>query len=106
MNFKDQLQKDQAAILTTQEFANLMTVDGIETNGIWDDVTRTAPAFYGQQMDTWGVNTVERLLFVSERDVPCPVPGQDMTINGLVWTVRDAQDNCGLLRLTLFRNED
>lgn len=106
MNLHEQMQNDLAVFLNPDEFGESLTIDGIVTVGVWDDVVQTAPDFHGADMDTWGVNTVERLLFVPENDVSCPTSGQQMAINGIHWLVQNARSEHGMLKLTLYRNED
>lgn len=106
MNLHEQMQNDVAVFLNPDGFGEHMTVDGIATVGVWDDVMQTAPVFHGANMDTWGVNTVERLLYIPESDVPCPTSGQQLTINGICWLVQNARPEHGMLNLTLYRNED
>jgi hypothetical protein len=58
-------------------------------------------------MDIMGVNTVERLLFLLPDDPkwPCPVSDQELEVDGVIWTVRDARPESGILKLTVYRNE-
>ena len=84
------------AFLNPAEFGVPMNVDGLDTVGIWDD-----------DVETWGVHQLRRTLHVpsaGEGAVPLPRPRQDMRIDGTLWTVDDAVDLHGLIRINLYRN--
>lgn len=106
---KDVLLAEAPLFLNPQEFGEEITVDGIPALGVWDEQVQPASQFFGASMDVMGVNTVERLLFVmpldKEEPVPLPVPDQELDIGGQFWMVRDAKDEAGILKLTLYRNE-
>jgi len=93
--------------LSPKEFGEKMTVDGRRMLGCWDEITQPAPRFYGAGLDIMGVNTVERLLFLLPGDPnwPCPVSDQELVVDGVKWTVRDARPESGIFKLVVYRNE-
>ena len=95
------------AFLNPDEFGVPMNVDGLDTVGIWDDAVAPAEGHYESNVETWGVHQLRRTLHVpstGEGAVPLPRPRQDMRIDGTLWTVDDAVDLHGLIRVNLYRN--
>lgn len=95
------------AFLNPDEFGVPMNVDGLDTVGIWDDAVAPAEGHYESNVETWGVHQLRRALHVpstGEGAVPLPRPRQDMRIDGTLWTVDDAVDQHGLIRINLYRN--
>ena len=113
MNLKEQIAKEAALFLNPKEFGESITVNGLEMLGCWDEKIQPSPEFSriasGSRgvLETRGVNTVERCLFLlsNDPDWPCPVSGQELEIDGDTWTVRDARPECGIFQLTVYRNE-
>ncbi len=106
MTLKEQMAKEAAIFLNPAEFGEELTVDGLPMLGFWDEEVQPAAKFFGASMDIVGVNTVERLLFLlPEADWPCPVAGQELEVDGVFWTVRDARPEGGIFKLTVYRNE-
>ena len=107
MTLKEQMLKEAILFLDPREFGEELMVDGRPMLGCWDEETQPAPRFFGATMDVIGVNTVERLLFLLPGDSawPCPVSDQELEVDGVIWTVRDARPESGILKLTVYRNE-
>lgn len=107
MTLKEQMVKEAVIFLNPDEFGEEMTVDGHSMLGFWDEETQPAPRFFGATMDVMGVNTVERLLFLLPPDPgwPGPVSDQELDIDGVLWAVRDARPENGIIKLTVYRNE-
>ena len=98
--------REAATFLDPAEFGEELTVDGLRMLGCWDEEIQPAPRFFGATMDVMGVNTVERLLFLlPPAGWPCPVSDQELEVDGVIWTVRDARPESGILKLTVYRNE-
>lgn len=98
--------REAVIFLDPNEFGEELTVDGLPMLGCWDEEIQPAPKFFGATMDVIGVNTVERLLFMLPPvGWPCPVPDQEIEVDGAIWTVRDARPESGILKLTVYRNE-
>lgn len=106
---KEQMELDNAAFLNPKEFGEAILVDGLPCHGQWDEEYMPVQQFFGASMEVLGVHTVERLLFVMPSQpgalFPLPVPDQMLDIDGVLWTVRDAVPECGITKLTLYRNE-
>lgn len=107
MSLKDQMAAEASIFLDPNEFGEELMVDGQPMLGCWDEEIQPAPRFFGATMDVMGVNTVERLLFLLPQspDWPCPVPDQEIEVDGSLWNVRDARPESGLFKLIVYRNE-
>ncbi len=93
--------------LNPAEFGGAMSVDGLETVGIWDDGVDPAESHYDDDVDTWGVNQVRRTLYLpsgGDDGIPLPSPRQELDIDGVLWTVADADDQHGVVKIALYRN--
>lgn len=107
---KEQIALDNAVFLNPKEFGEEILVDGLPCYGQWDEEYMPVQQFFGSTtIDVIGVHTVERLLFVMPEQqgapFPLPVPDQMLDIDNVLWTVRDAVPECGITKLTLYRNE-
>lgn len=107
MTLKEQMLKEAAIFLNPKEFGEELTVDGRPMLGCWDEEVQPAPKFFGAALDVIGVNTVERLLFLlpESPDWACPVSDQELEVDGVIWTVRDARPESGIFKLTVYHNE-
>lgn len=95
------------AFLNPAEFGTPMNVDGLDTIGIWDDAIEPAEGRYDDSVDTWGVSQTRRTLFLpssSDGGIALPSPRQELNIDGVFWTVDDAADLHGMIRINLYRN--
>lgn len=105
MNFKEILAFDaEHVFLNPSEFAETMVVDGEKISAMWGQESVPAPDELGATVDAWGVNTESAVLLVAEASLPLPVPGQNITVDGKVWSVNKASPQNGILRLELYRN--
>jgi hypothetical protein len=107
---KDQMSRDRFTFLNPKEFGEEMLVDGEACLGSWDkEEEQPVKQFFGQGWDNAiGVFTVERVLYLMRTDgaiMETPVPQQELDIDGKIWTVRDAEPESGIVKLTLYRNE-
>lgn len=108
---KEQIARDNRAFLSPSEFGDEMMVDGVPCLGCWDldEVQQPVQGYFGASMeDVLGVFTVERLLFVMRADggpMETPVPEQELDVDGIRWTVRDARPERGILEINLYRNQ-
>lgn len=110
MNLKEVMRREALTVfMNPKEFGEEMLVDDLPCYGQWDEEYMPVQQFFGASMDVMGVNTLERLLFVMPRSLedslPLPVPDQVLEIDGILWTVRDAVPEAGIIKLTLYRNE-
>ena len=95
------------AFLNPAEFGTPMNVDGLDTIGIWDDAIEPAEGRDDDSVDTWGVSQTRRTLFLpssSDGGIALPSPRQELNIDGVFWTVDDAADLHGMIRINLYRN--
>ena len=97
----------RSLFLNPMEFARPMSVDGVETVGIWDDAIEPAEGRYDDFVDSWGVSLTRRTLFLpsgGDGGIALPSPRQELNIDGVLWTVDDAADLHGMIRVNLYRN--
>lgn len=106
--FDDALAFDvRSLFLNPREFAQTMLVDGVEAIGIWDDAVEPADGRYDDNVETWGVSQTRRTLFLpsgGDGGIALPSPRQELNIDGVLWTVDDAADLHGMIRVNLYRN--
>ncbi len=115
MNLKEQIIADTAVFLNQAEFADAVTIDGVETLGLWDD---TAEHLQGRIQDniydanTYGVLSVTRTLLVYSAKhshkhmlgIATPDVGQHVCIDDEHWEVMPGtHESLGVLKLVLRR---
>lgn len=107
MTLQEQIVRDAAAVfLNASEFAERITIDGIEDIPALCDWS-VAPGGenpWGSTDGPWGVNTVHAVISIEAGIFPCPEPGQVLVVNGRRWTVQHAEADQGILDIKLMRN--
>ena len=107
MNLKAVIHNEAASVfLNPDEFAEYISLDDVpETPALCDwSVTPGGEHLYGSTGDPLGVNTVQAVVTLGEGVIPKPEPGQELTVNGQYWIVREASCASGLMTLKLFRH--
>ena len=105
MSVKEALAHDAEHIfMNPDEFADLLTINGRPVPALWDDALR--PRGEGSQTAPtgWGVVAHTAALLVRAQDFPSPLPGEEIVVQGVRWTVAKAHPQNGVLRLELERN--
>jgi hypothetical protein len=107
---KEQIALDRFVFLNPEEFGEEISIDGVPCLGSWDEkAEQPVRQYFGAGMeDVMGVFTRERVLFFMRADggsLRTPVPGQELNVDGIRWTVRDAKREAGIIELNLYRNE-
>ena len=105
MDFKATLaQEAEQVFLNVGEFGVSMLIDGKPCIGLWGEESKSAPDVYDNTVSAWGLNAESAVLYIPEGFMALPMPNQDLKINDLLWTVKNAQPQQGLVRLELIRN--
>jgi hypothetical protein len=107
IRFEAMLQRDARAVfLNTAEFARQLEVDGRAVRAMWDDSMRSGMVGSSGGLDEsmYGVNVERRVLLALAADMPKPVPGQELEIDGNFWIVGPVADQHGVLSISLSRN--
>lgn len=104
---KGQMQLDAVAFLNSDEFGEVIFVDGLECHGIWDEDVQPTKHF-ASNTDIMGVMTISQVLMVMPKDPEAilllPVPDQVLNIDDVFWTVQDSFYEAGIFELTIYRN--
>ncbi len=117
MIFKEQLQADAMTFLNPEEFGEPLNIDGVQTCGLWDDisVTLTGDVITGiDSVNNFGLLALQRVLYViSENNINIPNDYQGIStphvdqrlcINNEYWQVMSGtQESLGILKLVLQR---
>ena len=102
--FKDVLHKEALTVfLNTEEFAELMLINGQEVPAQWDDTLQPLGEKSATDPTGWGVVSETPILFVLEEGFACPLPDEELDINGERYTVLKANPQMGVIRLELER---
>ncbi len=103
--FKAQLEKDaQGIFLNCEEFAETVTIDGVEMPVIWGEESEAGDEFYSVTVQTFGLNVETLTIYVLEGAMAKPLPNQGMWIDGEHWLVARVLPETGMLKLQLYRN--
>ena len=110
VTLREQINLDLQTFFNANEFGEEMLVDGVPCLGSWqEEKDEPVKQFFGSGMDNVpGIFAVDRVLFVIRKDgraMVLPVPTQEMEIDSVIWTVRDAVSEGGVIKLVLFRTE-
>lgn len=108
MNLKDVMRAEATSVfLNTDDFAETISIDGVETVGIWDD---SEAALAGQSLggvpdvDSFGLVADQRVLHIPVGVIASPLNGQRLYIDGEYWmTTACGVDSFGLMQLKLTR---
>ncbi|MDR0477660.1 MAG: hypothetical protein LBH14_06980 [Desulfobulbaceae bacterium] len=109
-SLKEQMAMDIPVFFNPREFGEEMLVDGVPCLGIWDEEKdQPVKQFFGPSFDNvMGVFTMERVLYAARRDgvmMAMPLPSQELDIDDKIWTVKDAVNDGGVIKLILYRNQ-
>lgn len=80
-----------------------LVIDGKPVRAAVQLVSETLPDFEGKGFDYPGLNVEVMTLQLEARSLDRPMPEQELTVDGLLWTVRSADELQGLLVLKLWR---
>lgn len=101
MNFKDQMQKDLAAIMTTQEFGETVNLDGRVVVAVLEPLEMEFP---GAADERAGVGFEGQIVHVRESDAALDyIPGKTVKLNGERWHVLGSSRAGCLLTLKIYR---
>lgn len=106
-SFKEQVCDDIFAVfLNNEEFAEEMEINGERVRALWDDTMNPFALTGGKSTSPQGVGIIAEsvILFVSEEDMDCPVPGEVLYVDGIGFTVNKSDPQMGVLRIEIERN--
>lgn len=105
--FKEQLRKDAHCVfLNPEEFAEKMDINGRQVTAQWDDTLLPLAVSGNKHTDPLGLGVISQtaILFVHEDEIDCPLPGEEMYVNGTPYLVSKADSQEGIIRIELERN--
>lgn len=102
---RDYFFADTGVFLNLDEFAEMHNIDGHVVPAIIDsDILKIRSQHKSEQYD--GIYRGEIVIYVKTTDLPFrPVYGQDMTLDGEDYLVKDSSEEMGVLVITLEANE-
>lgn len=104
MTLADQLAADLGAVFFAEDgFSAVLTIEGQPVRAMWDDTAQPGRDAWPDGMPAAGLFEETRILLVRSADMPKPLVGQELEIDGGWWTVRNPVEEAGMLRLTLAR---
>ena len=103
MALRDQLARDRAVFLNPQEFGEAVVIDGVPVLAVRDDDLTIARTQGPPQAE--GLFAERTILHLAAGQIPRPVEGQRIEVNGRRWYVRQVSEAEGMLELTLEQQE-
>jgi hypothetical protein len=102
MSFKEQIEADiDSVFFVTDEFAKNVIIDGKSVPMILDNDTLNEKA----DVYAMGLSEGEQLIFVKEKDLlRLPQSGEQITIEGERWYIRNAVPDMGVCEIRIGRN--
>ena len=104
-SLKEQMQLDAVGVfMNPEEFAEVMNINGVPVLALWDDTLQ--PLGTNSQTDPtgFGVTLQTAVLLVLAEDFACPLPNEEVVVEGERYTVAKAVPQSGILRLELERH--
>jgi hypothetical protein len=98
MSFKDQVEKDNRAVINSDEF-------GVEILWEGEPVLADISDQETESTDHYGINEKIKTVVLNSSDVTAPVPEQYIYIDGEKLRVKSVDVDFGLLEVVFYRNE-
>ena len=103
--FKEILRKEARSVfMNPDEFAEEMDINGAPVLALWDDTLQPLGANSQTDPTGFGVTLQTAVLFVLAEDFACPLPDEEIVVEGERYTVVKAAPQSGILRLELERH--
>lgn len=102
-SFRDQLLLDRAVFLDLAEFGEAVVIDGVPVIAVRDDDLTIARTQGPPQAE--GLFAQRTILHLAAGQIPRPVEGQRLSVDGHHWYVRQVSEAEGMLELTLEQQE-
>ena len=103
MALRDQLARDRAAFLNPQEFGEAVVIDDVPVTAVRDDDLTIQRTQGPPQAE--GIFARRTVLHLAAGQIPRPVEGQRLNVDGQHWYVRQVSEAEGMLELTLEQQE-
>ena len=103
MALREQLARDRAVFLNPEEFGEAVVIDGVPVTAVRDDDLTIQRTQGPPQAE--GIFAERTVLHLAAGQIPRPVEGQRLMVDGGGWYVRQVSEAEGMLELTLERQE-
>jgi hypothetical protein len=103
MTFRAQLTTDLAVFLAPGEFGEAVVIDGVAVTAVRDGDLLTPRTRGPQQAE--GIFARRMVLYLATGQIPQPVEGQRLNVDGQYWYARQVSEAEGMLELILERQE-
>ena len=104
-SLKEQMQLDASAVfMNPDEFAEEMNINGVPVLALWDDTLQSLGTNSQTDPTGFGITLQTAVLFVLAEDFACPLPDEEIVVEGERYTVVKAAPQSGILRLELERH--
>ncbi len=104
--FKQTLRKEASTVfMNLAEFADLMEINGVPVPALWDDTLQAMAERSVTDPTGFGITLQTAVLVILEgAGVPCPLPDEEIIVEGCRYTVIKVDQAGGILRLELERH--
>ncbi|MGV7004694.1 hypothetical protein [Desulfovibrio sp. QI0442] len=104
--FKQTLHKEASSVfMNLAEFADLMEINGVPVPALWDDTLQPMGEKSVTDPTGFGITLQSAVLFVLDSGgVPCPLPDEEIIVEGWRYSVIKVDQADGILRLELERH--
>ena len=103
--FKEILRKEARSVfMNRDEFAEEMNINGVPVLALWDDTLQPQSQQPVTDPTGFGIALQAAVLLVLDEDFACPLPEEQVVVEGERYTVVKASPQSGVLRLELERH--
>ena len=99
MALRDQLERDRAVFLNSEEFGETVVIDGVTVMAVRDDDLTIERTQGPRQAE--GIFAQRTVLHLASGLIPRPVEGQRLNVDGRHWYVQQVSEAEGMLEVAL-----